>query len=96
MADGKGKTMAVLGGIPPGKRLIEYSYEYSKTYRNTYYQVVDEDWAEELEHILPTLVVANRSKASYRPPQPPTLSPGGAQSCRLPSARQTGATDLLT
>jgi hypothetical protein len=52
MADGKGKTMAVLGGIPPGKRLIEYSYEYSKTYRNTYYQVVDEDWAEELEHRL--------------------------------------------
>ena len=44
--------MAVLGGIPPGKRLIEYAYEYSKTYRNTYYAVVDEDWAQDVEQQL--------------------------------------------
>jgi hypothetical protein len=48
----KGKTIASLGALPPGKRLIEYSHEYSKTYRNTYYAVVDEDWAEELEREL--------------------------------------------
>lgn len=48
----KVKTIASLGALPPGKRLIEYTHEYTKTYRNTYYQVIDEDWAQELEQEL--------------------------------------------
>jgi|DEB0MinimDraft_10_1074344.scaffolds.fasta_scaffold31143_4 hypothetical protein len=48
------KTIASLGALPPGKRLIEYTHEYTKTYRNTYYQVVDETRAEQLESQLGT------------------------------------------
>jgi hypothetical protein len=44
--------MASLGALPPGKRVIEYTHEYTKTYRNTYYQVVDTEWADQLEQDL--------------------------------------------
>ena len=50
----KVKTIASLGALPPGKRLIEYTHEYTKTYRNTYYQVVDDSRADELESRLGT------------------------------------------
>jgi hypothetical protein len=50
----KVKTIASLGALPPGTRLIEYTHEYTKTYRNTYYQVVDEQRADQLESQLGT------------------------------------------
>lgn len=46
------RTIASLGAVPPGKRIIEYTHEYTKTYRNTYYQVVDDARADELEELV--------------------------------------------
>ena len=57
----KHKTMAVLGALPPGKRLIEYTHEYTKTYTNTYYQVVDDSRAEQLESQLGTYGFCDRN-----------------------------------